>query len=1304
MMVVFYLTIAGLGGILFSDIISISSNVEAKTIIVDISGNGNYTKIQEAINNAKPGDTINIWAGMYYENIVVDKTLTVIGNGTSSTIINGSYQGDVVYVSGDWVNLTGFTATNSGQQPGFFYESGIKLDKADNAHIYNIFSTNNDYAICLKNSHNNLIENSNLSLNAHGSYFFNSNNNSFINNSNINSGDGIWVKNSENIKILNNTFRKIFYPNSVSLEINLENVKFADVRSNKMNHGFYIWGDDLAHWNSHNIDSTNLVKKKQVLFWKNRNGGVVPQNNGQIILANCTGVTVSNYNFDKIIYGIILGYSSGNIVTNNKAHNSSGNIFLMHSDKNTISVNKGQNLNYGLILIGSENNTISNNSATSCLFGLSLNSVSNNNKIIQNSFNVNDIYGMRIASSDNNKIYGNNVTNNWGGIVLSHSNGTEIVNNNAIINDKGILNIDSSFNKIIKNNVSNNLVGIELERSHSNYVEGNNIKSNRESGIYLNSADGNNMVNNTISSNNEGLTFTSSNLNKIYYNNIISNTRQVSHSGTNYWNNLYNEGNYWSDYSGADDGSNGRTSGDGIGDTKIPHLGLDNYPFMIPSGWKYFRSPTLSGPDDFVSDGNYTISWNRIVSASEYILEEDVTSAFGSPKVSYNGPDLSSDFTYKENGTYYYRIMCKNETQSSTWSATRVVVVDWLPAVPQNIVLSPYPQGNAINISWKQNDIDTIKYEIHFKNAGQWEPLEIVPHPSSTFNHTALTDGLEHLYKIRSKDYRGQYSPFSSVLSCIPSDSAAPSPPSDLKADVVSNSEISLKWNASPEEDISGYFIFMNSTPCGSDDKYNLIGIQNKKITDFTVNGLSEKVEYYFKIKAFDEVPNNSSFSNKASAITPDGTPPASPNGLFVLDRTPNSLTVGWEANSEPDLAGYCIYGTQKAGGTFIKINYDLIKETRFTDKDLKEASEYYYTLKAVDEAGLESEFSEVLIGKTLNAPAPPEFIGSILYVIIEEDSIDDSINLTLMFQDINEDPLQFSCTGQKHVEVLINYETGQVILSPKPDWNGEETLTFYAYDGLFNTSAEIYVTVKPVNDPPCNIEIEEPLEGKIFGEGENIKFIGKCSDPDLPNDLLIFTWYSNISGMIGVGENLNEIQLQPGKHQITLMVHDQNDKSLMTSINITVKSDAQSNKEKSDKTKENEENTNTIFYGAVIGISVISIFVITFIFFKMRRRKVKGETEKNKDLTEVSVSAHTGAMINTQNQIRPFPYQMNGWTFYQYSYPQLEQTGYPQLPGEETNIFKETELDSNQSAIQDSEVTKNSCNNGPADVAAVQQ
>jgi len=59
------------------------------TIYVDKDGGQNYTKIQDAIDAAGEGDTIYIYSGTYNENIVIDKTLVLIGENKDSTIIAG---------------------------------------------------------------------------------------------------------------------------------------------------------------------------------------------------------------------------------------------------------------------------------------------------------------------------------------------------------------------------------------------------------------------------------------------------------------------------------------------------------------------------------------------------------------------------------------------------------------------------------------------------------------------------------------------------------------------------------------------------------------------------------------------------------------------------------------------------------------------------------------------------------------------------------------------------------------------------------------------------------------------------------------------------------------------------------------------------------------------------------------------------------------------------------------------------------------------------------------------------------------
>jgi parallel beta-helix repeat protein len=63
--------------------------ITQETIVVDINGNGDYTTIQEAITNASATDIILIQEGTYIENnLVVDKKINIVGESSSTTIID----------------------------------------------------------------------------------------------------------------------------------------------------------------------------------------------------------------------------------------------------------------------------------------------------------------------------------------------------------------------------------------------------------------------------------------------------------------------------------------------------------------------------------------------------------------------------------------------------------------------------------------------------------------------------------------------------------------------------------------------------------------------------------------------------------------------------------------------------------------------------------------------------------------------------------------------------------------------------------------------------------------------------------------------------------------------------------------------------------------------------------------------------------------------------------------------------------------------------------------------------------------
>ena len=142
----------------------------------------------------------------------------------------------------------------------------------------------------------------------------------------------------------------------------------------------------------------------------------------------------------------------------------------------------------------------------------------------------------------------------------------------------------SSDNTITGNMVSHNRCGIYLDSSGSSTLSDNAV-SNNNYGMYIRSSDGSIISGNIVSSNDYGVFLISSINNEIFYNNFIDNTEQVIRiSSSNTWDNGVGEGNFWSDYEGLDDGSDGHTAGDGIGDTDLPHQSVDDYPLMYPWG------------------------------------------------------------------------------------------------------------------------------------------------------------------------------------------------------------------------------------------------------------------------------------------------------------------------------------------------------------------------------------------------------------------------------------------------------------------------------------------------------------------------------------------------------------------------------------------------------------------------------------------------------------------------------------------------------------------------------------------------
>jgi parallel beta-helix repeat protein len=81
------------------------------TLYVGGGGSGNYSRIQDAIDNATDGDTVFVYddASPYLENLMVDKSISMIGENKETTRIEGITNVTVVRLAADHILLQGFT-------------------------------------------------------------------------------------------------------------------------------------------------------------------------------------------------------------------------------------------------------------------------------------------------------------------------------------------------------------------------------------------------------------------------------------------------------------------------------------------------------------------------------------------------------------------------------------------------------------------------------------------------------------------------------------------------------------------------------------------------------------------------------------------------------------------------------------------------------------------------------------------------------------------------------------------------------------------------------------------------------------------------------------------------------------------------------------------------------------------------------------------------------------------------------------------------------------------------------------------
>ncbi|MGB9940679.1 right-handed parallel beta-helix repeat-containing protein [Methanosarcina sp.] len=184
----------------------------AAVFTVGGNGEGNYTSIQEAVNNAQNGDTILVSPGVYRENVNVNKELSIISStDLSGDTLNRTYvigaipANDVFSIRSNNVRISGFHIVGGPSGMDTYQEAGLYLEGVQNCSLSNNTLVLNDVGIGLNNSQRNIFDSNVIGLGTSGIFLSRSNENLLSNNFVVTNSKGIWMDNSTNNTLMNNT-------------------------------------------------------------------------------------------------------------------------------------------------------------------------------------------------------------------------------------------------------------------------------------------------------------------------------------------------------------------------------------------------------------------------------------------------------------------------------------------------------------------------------------------------------------------------------------------------------------------------------------------------------------------------------------------------------------------------------------------------------------------------------------------------------------------------------------------------------------------------------------------------------------------------------------------------------------------------------------------------------------------------------------------------------------------------------------------------------------------------------------------
>lgn len=455
--------------------------------------------------------------------------------------------------------------------------------------------------------------------------------------------------------------------------------------------------------------------------------------------------------------------------------------------------------------------------------------------------------------------------------------------------------INITTNRIIMEGRNCTIKGNEISRGEilingSNNTIYQNLISNCSKAIDL-KGDNNTIYQNEFSLNGYGI-YSEGNGNVIFHNNFINNTINAYDNGSNLWDNG-SVGNYWSDYNGSDNNS------DGIGDMpyEINKSARDNYPLMNP----YDVYPPITtcqingnaGNNGWYV-GNVTISFLSNDQSGVAYTKYQINGG-GWQDYNYFIPiNISYDGIYSIN---FYSV--DNKGNEEAIKETEIKIDSTPPSISYNIYpLSPdgkngwYVSNVEISLSANDENLESIYYKI---DNDTWHPYE---------GDIIIPDGIHVIY-FKAVDEAGNYAISNTT---IKKDTSPPEIDIEKPDGGIVKRNYKIEYNASDviDKNLSGNISIYYSPDNGTTWKEIAIRLNNTGEYNWNTFYFNDSSQAMIKIVAVDDAGNIGTKISNPFIL--DNTPPTvivthpQTGEAFGKDKNGNiNIDVFWEANDAID-------------------------------------------------------------------------------------------------------------------------------------------------------------------------------------------------------------------------------------------------------------------------------------------------------------------------------------------------------------------------------------------------------------------